>query len=151
MTRVTAWHKPTVPIAPWTGSTLVVSDATIAPILVRDLEPRKARTFFPDALAFAVGYDSLCKQQERLLMDIGTQLIREIRATRGIDELDPGYDDPTVDPFTLRMGHIEKVAVLLEGVDAKLQQIVEQLSNQESPEELAQIVQELVTIAAALA
>jgi hypothetical protein len=130
---------------------LIAASAALAPLVIRDLEARKLRYFYPSDEAHAVGYDAVCKAQEAMLMDIGTQLILEIRAARGVDELDLNYKDPTADPFTLRMGHLEKLSTGLDDVSGKLQTIIDSLANQQSPEELADILQTLGTIAAALA
>lgn len=145
--RVTPWHRPIVTVAPWEGSVLVQADASFVPVMIAELEPRKAAHFYPTNELHRVGYDAVCKTQEALLMDVYTGLVREIRALRGVDELDAGYDDPATDPFSLRMGHIEKVAVELEGSRALLQEIRDQLANQQSPEELADIVEQLGQIA----
>lgn len=149
--RRTTWYRPRVQIAPYQASVLVQVDASLATILVAELEPRKARSFYDNDADWLDGYEALCRQQRDLLMDVYPALVKEIRALRGIDELDPGYDDPEVDPFTLRMGHIEKVAVLAEGTNALLTDILAKLEEENSPEELGEIVETLSTIAALLA
>lgn len=134
-----------------TDSILVEVDAALVPLVAGALRPFEQRYSWATDIDYEQGYNAFCKLQVEFMGAGIARLQMEIRAMRGVDELDPGYNDPTVDPFSLRMGHIEKVAVQLEGVNAKLQTIIDNMAQQQTPAELAEIVQELGTIAALLA
>lgn len=126
-------------------------DVRSVPVLLSSLETRRARSFWASEDDYVRGNDIITDTEVRLLMDATTRLIREIRATRGVDNLEPGYDNPDTDPFTLSMGTIEDVERRLETANEHLAAIRTALETQQSPEELAEIVQQLGTIAALLA
>lgn len=130
---------------------LVAVPAEYVPHTLARLELFKNRSQWVSEDDFSRGLQGVNQMQWGLLMDIGTQLILEIRALRGIDELDPNYKDPEADPFTLRMGHIEKVAVELEGVNAKLEAIRLLVEGIQSAETLEDIKQSAAQIALLLA
>lgn len=99
--RVTPWHKPPAMIAPWVGQVLVEADAHLVTLIVRELEPRKARAFYDSDEAHAVALDAICRQQEKLLMDIGERIISEVRASRNGQDTVAEYQNPALDPYTL--------------------------------------------------
>lgn len=151
MKRVTPFTRPPATVAPWEGTALVLVDASFVPTMLRDLEARKLAYFYPDEASHAVGYDTVCKAQEALLMDVSERIIMEVRATRGIDDTHPEIFDPASDPFTLSLGTIMDNQRAVDLATAKLEEIRALIAAQESPAELADILDQLGIIAALLA
>lgn len=151
MKQITSFLRPPATVVPWEGIILVLADARFVPTMIRDLEARKKASFYPDEAAFVVGYDAVCKAQEALLLDASERIIMEVRATRGIDDTHPEIFDPASDPFTLSLGTIMDNQRAVDLATAKLEEIRALIAAQESPAELADILDQLGVIAALLA
>lgn len=81
--QVTPWLRTPYPATSWDGVELVEVAPAYVPMLLQDLEPRKAKSLWTSPEQWAIGYDAVCKQQEALLMGAREDIIREIRDTRG--------------------------------------------------------------------
>lgn len=111
--RITPWFRGKLSVPLWDATLLSEVDARFVPPLLLDLEARKTPALSENEEDFAQDYDSLCKQQEALLMGIGDRLISEVRALR-FGNLTPVQDqDPALDPYTLDLPTIASVAFAL--------------------------------------
>lgn len=147
--RITSFSRPRVTVVPWEGTALVSVDARFALTMLRDIEARKATNFYPDHAAFVVGYDTVCKAQEALLMDIGERLIMEVRALRGVDDDHPEIYDPASDPFSLSLGTVMDGTRATDNATAKLEEIrllLESMSGGEDMEEVLDLLGQAVVL-----
>lgn len=101
--RVSQFTKPRYSPAPWEATVLVQIDARYVPTAWRDLEPRKLRFNYSDDAEFAIGYNSTCRYQEALLMDVADRLISEVRALREGAGSPIDTRDPALDPYGLAL------------------------------------------------
>lgn len=148
-TQVTPWYIVPSPASTWTGVELVEADPAIVPTLLAAMEPRKTRSSWVSDADFATGYDALCKQGAALLMGAIEKLQMEVRAARGVDDLDDSIFDPEADPFFLSLGTVQDVRRELETANAKLEAIrllLEQMGGSEQLDELVGLVGQAVVL-----
>lgn len=86
---------------PWENTVLPVVSARYVPMVLASLESRKLRFAWVSEADYVLGYDSICRLQEALLMDAADRIISEVRALRDGTTTPPALRDPQLDPYTL--------------------------------------------------
>jgi hypothetical protein len=122
-----------------TDSKLVEIDASIIPFVAGALENLTKEYAWSTEVDYELGYNAIAQLKEELMGRGIAKLQMEIRAARGVDELDPNYNDPEADPFTLQMGTLEGIKNQLETANAKLEAIellIQNMSNAETLEDI---------------
>lgn len=76
--QVTPWLKVPYLATSWEGALLVMADPAYVPMLLAELEPRKARSLWTSDEQHVIGYDAICKQQEALLLDAVERINRAL-------------------------------------------------------------------------
>lgn len=118
---------------------LVEIDAALVPFVSGALMKFLIREVWATESDYELGYNAFCELLEDLMGKGIARLQMEIRAARGVDELDPNYNDPLADPFTLQMGHMEKLNTTILATNGILQEIktlIEAMNNSEDLEEI---------------
>lgn len=124
------------------------------PILLNGLEIRKASRNWTDQSEWEAGYQWLARQQEAFLMDASNRIIDEIRQTRGAlvgQELVPTDPELTaVYPGVSLRQLLYDDTSGLEGINEKLQVLVDQAVAENSEEQLEALQQIILLLGGAL-
>lgn len=132
-------------------STLIEIDMSLIPLVAGALKHFELRGYWQTEADYTQGYNAFAELQAEFMGRGIARLQMEIRALRGVDELDPNYNDPAADPFTLQMGTVEGVKVELEAANARLEAIKVAIEAMQSSTDLEEIQQGIAGIAALLA
>jgi hypothetical protein len=115
--------KYTFPVTYGTDSTLIEIDEALIPLVAGALKHFELRGYWKTDADYEQGYNAFAELQAEFMGRGIERLQMEIRALRGVDELDANYNDPLADPFTLHMGSIEDVKTQLDTTIGKLEAI----------------------------
>lgn len=86
---------------PWENTVLPVVSARYVPMVLASLESRKLAFAWETPADYELGYDSICRLQEALLMDAADRIVSEVRALRAGQVTPVEARDPQLDPYTL--------------------------------------------------
>lgn len=139
------------PLSYGLDSTLVEIDLALIPFVGGALSLYEQRYVWATDADYEAAYNAFAQLQEELMGKGIARLQMEIRAMRGVDDLTPGYNDPTVDPFTLSLGTIEDNKRAIEAVTAKSEEIRLLVAAMQTSEDIGEIKIAAQAIAALLA
>lgn len=86
---------------PWVNTVLPEVSARYVPMVLASLESRKLAFAWETPADYELGYDSICRLQEALLMDAADRIVSEVRALRAGQATPVDARDPQLDPYTL--------------------------------------------------